>query len=270
MSINFKKMHGLGNDFVILDMRKQAQTVSTKQIMAMGDRKTGIGCDQLIVMSLPENTENDCFMHIYNGADGQEVEACGNATRCVGDILLQEKNADRARIETVAGILICTRGEKGMISVDMGVPKLDWADIPLSKECDTLYLPLDDTPVGVNIGNPHCVYFLDEKVEEYPVQEIGPQIENHPLFPERVNVEFINVIDKNTLRMRVWERGAGETQACGTGACAAVIAGVRRGVVERECKVILDGGVLFFNWDEKTGHITMTGSVHYVFEGQFL
>jgi diaminopimelate epimerase len=270
MSINFTKMHGLGNDFVIVDIRKQQQAISKEQIMAMANRKIGIGCDQFIIISSPERCENDCFMHIYNGADAQEVEACGNATRCVGDILLKENNTGRARIETVAGVLICKRGEDGMISVDMGAPKLGWADIPLSKECDTLHLPLDGDPVGVNIGNPHCVYFLDETVENYPVQDIGPEIEHHPLFPERVNVEFINVIDKTTLRMRVWERGAGETQACGTGACAAVIAGVRRGLVERKCKVILDGGELFFDWDEQSDHIIMTGSVHYVFKGQTL
>lgn len=270
MPIDFIKMHGLGNDFVIVDMRDKPLTMSKDQIVGMANRKTGIGCDQLIVIGAPKNKDNDCFMHIYNGADGQEVEACGNATRCVADILLSEKDADQVRIETAADVLVCVRAQEGMISVDMGVPKLDWVDIPLSKECDTLHLPLDGVPVGVNIGNPHCVYFLDEKVEGCPVQDIGPQIEHHPLFPERVNVEFINVVDKNCLRMRVWERGAGETQACGTGACAAVIAGVRRGLIERNCRVVLDGGDLFFNWDEQSGHITMTGGVHYVFKGQLL
>ena len=270
MPIDFIKMHGLGNDFVIIDLRAKPQDISKTQIMAMGNRKTGIGCDQLITLSAAKNTDNDCLMRIYNGVDGGEVEACGNATRCVGDILLSEKGTEQVSIETVAGILLCTRGQAGMISVDMGVPKLEWADIPLSQDCDTLHLPLEGDPVGVNIGNPHCVYFLDESVEEYPVHEIGPKIEHHSLFPERVNVEFINVIDRNTLRMRVWERGAGETQACGTGACAAVVAAVRRGLAERECKVILEGGELFFNWNEQSGRITMTGGVHYVFKGRWL
>jgi len=270
MPTEFIKMHGLGNDFVIIDLRQNAQDISKAQIMAMGNRKTGIGCDQLIILSAPKSSGHDCFMQIYNGADGQEVEACGNATRCVGDILLTEIGSGHVSIETVAGVLECSRAQDNMISVDMGVPKLEWADIPLSQVCDTLHLPLDGDPVGVNIGNPHCVYFLDESVEEYPVQKIGPQIEHHSLFPERVNVEFINVIDRHTMRMRVWERGAGETQACGTGACAAVVAAVRRGLAERECKVILEGGELFFNWHEQSGRITMTGGVHYVFKGQLL
>jgi len=269
MPLDFIKMHGLGNDFVIIDLRAKQQEISKTQIMAMGSRKTGIGCDQMIILSAAKNSGNDCFMKIYNGVDGQEVEACGNATRCVGDILLSETGSRHVSIETVAGVLECSRAQDNMISVDMGVPKWEWADLPLAQECDTLHLPLDGDPVGVNIGNPHCVYFLDKNVEEYPVQKIGPQIEHHSLFPERVNVEFINVIDRNTLRMRVWERGAGETQACGTGACAAVVAAVRRDLVGRECKVILDGGDLFFNWNELSGRIIMTGGVHYVFKGQW-
>lgn len=270
MTIEFIKMHGLGNDFVIIDMRGSQQGLSKKQIMEMGNRRTGIGCDQLITIVAPKNNENDCRINIYNGVDGQEVEACGNATRCVGDILLSETGFDQVRIETIAGVLVASRAQDRMISVDMGVPKCDWTDIPVAEECDTLHLPLEGDPVGVNMGNPHCVYFLDENVEGYPVSDIGPKIERHALFPERVNVEFINVIDENCLRMRVWERGAGETQACGTGACAAVVAGVRRGLVKRTCRVILDGGDLFFNWDEQSGHITMTGAVHYVFKGQYI
>jgi diaminopimelate epimerase len=183
MFVSFTKMHGLGNDFVIVDLRDQNCEISKDQILTLGNRKTGVGCDQLIIMETPSHKDNDCLMRIYNGADGQEVEACGNATRCVGDIILKEKGVSPVRIETVAGILTCTGAENGMISVDMGIPKLDWVDIPLSKECDTLHLPLDGDPVGVNIGNPHCVFFLEANVEEYPVHETGPKIENDRLSP---------------------------------------------------------------------------------------
>lgn len=269
MSWNFTKMHGLGNDFIILDLRADGAEPAKGDIIAMSDRKTGIGCDQFITILPSRMAGSDCFMRIYNGADGAEVEACGNATRCVADILLRAGGKDGVRIQTQAGILVCERAEDGMVRVDMGPARLDWAQIPLSEPCDTLHLPIAGDPVGVSVGNPHCVFFQADDVTALDLAAIGPALETHALFPNKTNVEFCNVQDRGTIRMRVWERGAGETQACGTGACASVIAGVRRGLVDRDCKVILDGGILHFHWDEKTGHIHMTGPVAYAFKGQW-
>lgn len=267
--MEFVKMHGLGNDFVIFDIRQDGHVPHTAVIQAWADRKTGIGFDQLIFLKEPLSGEADIFMEMYN-ADGSAVSACGNASRCVADIIMRELSADSCVLETVVGLLRCSRAGPGKVTVDMGVPGLMWDQIPLAQECDTLHLPLDGDPVGVSIGNPHCVYFLSEDVDEYPLTEKGPVIEHHPLFPDRVNVEFVNIFDRNTLRMRVWERGAGETQACGTGACASVVAAVRRGYADRTCRVILDGGTLDFHWREEDDHILMSGAVATVFKGTLI
>lgn len=266
--MKFVKMHGLGNDFVIVDCRKGA-VMDKARMIAMADRRTGIGFDQLVFLESAKSPEADVFMDMYN-SDGSAIEACGNASRCVADIILKEKGATACVLETVAGLLYCARAGKGRVTVDMGVPRLTWNEIPLSKECDTLHLPLEGDPVAVNIGNPHCIYFMDKPVEDYPVEVIGSKIEHHSLFPQRVNVEFVNVIDRATLRMRVWERGAGETQACGTGACASVVAAVRRGLTDRKCKVILNGGELDFHWRESDDHILMSGAVATVFKGELI
>ncbi len=269
---NFLKMHGLGNDFIVVDCRNSdgADIPGPTQIMAYSDRKTGIGCDQFIVMVPAKDTKNDCHMLIYNGGDASQVEACGNATRCVADILLSESGQRQVLIETVAGVLSCSRGQGGLVSVDMGVPGLGWQDIPLAAACDTLHLPLPGDPVGVNMGNPHCVFLYEQDVEPLDIEALGPSVETDPLFPQRTNVEFCQVIDRQTIRMRVWERGAGITQACGTGACATLVAAVRRGLVERTCTIKLDGGDLEISWDETSGHIHMNGPVAYVFKGQLL
>lgn len=267
--MDFIKMHGLGNDFVIVDLRNGGELPDTQAIRQMADRKTGIGFDQLVFLKKAETSGADVFMDMFN-ADGSTLRACGNASRCVADIIMREKGAQACTLETVAGVLQCSRADQGKVTVDMGVPGLRWDQIPLSRECDTLHLPLDGDPVAVSIGNPHCVFFLDEDVESYPLTLKGPQIESHSLFPDRVNVEFINVRDRQTLRMRVWERGTGETQACGTGACASVVAAVRRGLVQRQCSVILDGGVIDFHWREDDDHILMTGAVASVFKGSLI
>lgn len=266
--MKFKKMHGLGNDFVVLDCRGGQALPEKSVIGALTDRKTGIGCDQFIPVLPPQSAEADVYMRIMNAPDGDEVEACGNATRCVADMILRESGQNTCVIQTVAGFLYCSREADGRVTVDMGAPRLEWDSIPLSKECDTLHLPLSGDPVAVNVGNPHCVFFLEEDVEQYPVTEIGPKIEHDPLFPRKVNVEFCNVIDRQTIRMRVWERDAGETNACGTGACATAIAAMRRGLVERKCRVILNGGPLDFHWREEDDHIFMTGPATFVFEGE--
>ncbi|MFP4312754.1 MAG: diaminopimelate epimerase [Alphaproteobacteria bacterium] len=270
--MKFIKMHGLGNDFIILDLRYAGDLPAKDKIAALTNRKTGIGCDQFIAIMRAKTNKADCFMRIFNAPDASEVEACGNATRCVADILMKDKGVDEVVIETVAGYLNCTREEDGRITVDMGVPRLDWRDIPLAKECDTLNVQMAENSlpdgVAVNIGNPHIVFFLDENVEEYPVCEIGPIIETHALFPKKTNVEFCNIIDRSTIRMRVWERDAGETDACGSGACAVAVAAIRRGLAERKCRVILNGGTLDFYWREEDDHILMTGPATYVYKGE--
>lgn len=268
--MKFTKMHGLGNDFIVVDLRGGGELPDKERIASLTNRKTGIGCDQFIPILPAKSDKADCFMRILNAPDASEVEACGNATRCVADMIMRDKNEDACVIETVAGFLYCTRTEQGLISVDMGKPKFEWTEIPLSQDCDTLHLPLDGNPVGVNIGNPHCVFFIADDVEHYPVREHGSRIEHDPLFPQKTNVEFCNVLDRQTIRMRVWERDAGETDACGSGACAVAVAAIRRDLVDRQCSVILNGGTLSFHWREQDDHILMTGPASYVFEGETL
>ena len=268
--IKFTKMHGLSNDFVIIDCREGGEMPPREIMAAITHRKTGVGCDQLIPILPPQDPGADAFMRIINAPDATEAQACGNATRCVADILMNEKGTDEAVVQTVAGLLSCTRGEDGLITVNMGVPRIKWDDIPLSHECDTLHLPLEGDPAAVNIGNPHCVFFLEEDVETYPVREVGPRFEHDSIFPEKANIEFVNVIDRTHMRMRVWERDTGETDACGSAACGVMVAAVRRGLADRQCEIMLNGGPLQFHWRESDDHLFMTGPVAYVFEGMLL
>lgn len=278
MALSFIKMHGLGNDFVIIDCRTTGCMPHAAQVALLTDRRRGVGCDQLIPLMPPEDATADIYMRILN-PDGSESGACGNATRCVADLVMKEKGKDSIVIQTKAGLLSCTRAQNGLITVDMGAARLDWAQIPVSHACDTLELPVKPVknhlnilkmpPVGVNVGNPHAVFFVDD-VKNVPLTEIGPKIENDPLFPERTNVEFVQILDKTHIRMRVWERGAGETEACGSGACAAAVAAIRRGLTGRNVRVTLDGGDLSIEWREADGHVLMTGPVAYVFEGTIL
>jgi diaminopimelate epimerase len=263
MRVPFTKMHGLGNDFVVLDGRTQAVPVMTKVLAAaLADRKTGIGCDQLIV--LEPSDKADMRMRIFN-ADGGEVEACGNATRAIG--LLQGRPAN---IETVAGILT-TMPANGGISVDMGKPRFSWNEIPLAYALDTLTMPIGweelESPVGVNVGNPHAVFFVaDNQVVE--LDRLGPLIEHDPVFPERVNVNIATVVSRDAINLRVWERGVGETRACGTGACATAIAAMRRKLTERRVTVTLPGGSLVIEWRDDGG-IQMSGPAAESFRGEF-
>lgn len=276
MGLPFIKMHGISNNFVIVDCRKSGVMPDKKLMIAIMHRQTGVGCDQVIPIMPPETPGTDAFMRIVNYPTGNEAEACGNATRCVADYLMNDKGTDRVVIQTLGGLLECTRAENGLITVDMGVPRLEWHQIPVAKQCDTLHMPLKcsykrvkDLPVGVNVGNPHAVFFVDD-VDDLPVAEIGPELENDPFFPVKANIEFAKVLDRNTIRMRVWERDTGETQACGSASCATVVAGVRRGFVDRRCNVILNGGTLNFYWRETDNHLFMTGPVSYVFKGEML
>lgn len=263
MRFAFTKMHGLGNDFVVLDAREEALPPLVPQtVTALADRRHGIGCDQLIV--LEDDAEATVRMRIFN-ADGGEVEACGNATRAVGLLLGKE-----ATIATTGGMLSVSPADGG-IAVDMGTPRFEWDAIPLAYGMDTAAMPVGwdmlEQPMAVNVGNPHAVFFVDD-VDSVPLETLGPQIETDPLFPKRINVNVAAVLDRRTVRLRVWERGAGLTRACGTGACATAVAAMRRGLVDREVTVHLPGGPLTIAWDGD-GPITMTGPATEAFRGSF-
>jgi len=273
--VRFRKMHGLGNDFVVVDLRGGQPTPDAALVQAVADRRRGIGFDQFISIEDDPSEQIGAYMGIWN-PDGSRSGACGNATRCVGHLLMEESGADTVRLRTDFGILSCWSAAGGLVRVDMGAPKLDWQDIPVAEASDTVRVdvkfgPIDNPalwgPGAVNMGNPHAVFFVED-AENFPVDKIGPMVENHPMFPERTNVEFCTVEGRNRMRMRVWERGAGITQACGSGACAAVVAGVRRGLIDRKCVVMLDGGPLGIEWTER-GPVMMTGPVALSFIGEF-
>lgn len=267
--VSFKKMHGLGNDFVVIDAMKTPVSFTDSQRRQIADRRYGVGCDQLILMEPPKDKGADLFMRIYN-PDGSEAGACGNGTRCVAHLWMSLNNKKICTIQTVAGLLKCAMMANGMVQVDMGRPRLDWKDIPLAEERDTLHLGIAGgamgDPVAVNIGNPHAVFFVDD-VKKVDLSGLGPQVEHHVLFPQRTNVEFAQVLAPDKIRVRVWERGTGVTQACGSGACATMVAAARRGLTGRKAEIVLDGGSLFLEWKEDDDHILMTGPASYVFEG---
>lgn len=278
MTIRFDKMHGLGNDFVIIDERRVPMqiiedTQRTHEVRSIADRKRGVGCDQLIV--LRPSVRADAYMQIYN-ADGSEVAACGNASRCVAWLMMRAGRKDNALIETEVGLLECRLEPTGQVRVNMGQPWLHWEDIPLAAEQDTYCLETawEESliqPVAVNVGNPHIVFFV-ENVGKIPLKTAGPALEHDPLFPERINVNVAQVDSPTHITMRTWERGAGETLACGTGACATVVAARRRGLVEPEVVVQLPGGELIIRWngtEQDPAHdVWMTGPVAHSFSGE--
>ncbi|GAB6051327.1 diaminopimelate epimerase [Magnetospira thiophila] len=264
----FIKMHGLGNDFVIFDAQRDPLSLSPEAVRLIADRHLGVGCDQVVVMEPPTDRTSDVFMRLYN-ADGGQVEACGNAARCVAALAMREFGGDRIIIATIAGQLEAHDAGDGLITVDMGLARLDWTQIPLAEQRETLHLNLDigplNDPVAVSMGNPHAVFFVAD-AESVDLPTFGPQVENHPLFPLRTNVEAVQVLGPERLRMRVWERGVGITQACGTGACASLVAAHRRGLVGRRAEVELDGGLLDIEWRDD-GRVLMTGPVAASFSG---
>ena len=264
----FIKMHGLGNDFVVIDGRRRPVALDDDWVRAVSDRRTGVGCDQLVLI---ETTEKADVRLSLRNADGGLTEACGNATRCIAGLVMAETGRRTVTIETDAGLLPCTDAGDGRITVDMGVARTDWRDIPLAREADTLAIALSDPApgpaVGVNVGNPHAVFFVDD-AEAVDLARIGPALEHDAMFPERVNVEVAQVRGAAEIRMRVWERGTGITRACGTGACATLVAAARRGLTGREADVILDGGTLHIAWRED-GHVLMTGPWSTSFAGEF-
>jgi len=268
--IPFHKMHGLGNDFVVFDARSSPIALDDATARAVADRRTGIGCDQVIVLERAK-VRGDALMRIFN-ADGNEVEACGNAARCVARLLMEEMDSPLVEIDSAGGLLRCSDAQDFRVTVDMGSPKFAWQEIPLSEAMDTntLILRMDGTGLdaaAVSVGNPHCVVFVAD-ADEAPVSEIGPRLERHPLFPERTNVEFVSVIGSGKIRMRVWERGVGMTRACGSGACASLVAAARRGVVQRSSEVFLDGGTLSVEWRVRDDHVLLTGGTNFVFAGE--
>ena len=271
MAIPFSKQHGLGNDFVVMDARRTPLALTMAGARAIADRRRGVGCDQVIVIEPPpEDTGGiDAFMRVFN-ADGGEVSTCGNATRCVAAVLMAELARDRVTLATRAATLRCRAAPGGLVEVDMGPAHLDWTEIPLAAPLDTLHLPLAVDGLGdavaVGLGNPHTVFFVAD-VGAVPLDVVGPKVEHDPLFPERTNVEIVEVRDPGTIRMRVWERGVGITQASGSGACAAAVAAMRRALTARKIDVILDGGTLTIAWNDD-GHVLMTGPAHLSFTGE--
>ena len=271
--IPFRKMNGLGNDFVVLDARAQPLVISENAAKAIADRKTGIGCDQLIV--LEKSSGYDVRMRIWN-AEGGEVQSCGNASRCIADLLFDENDTNTATISTKGGMLIASKAGDKMVTIDQGLPKFGWKDIPLSEAfADTRHIemqygpidhPLIHSPSVVNVGNPHCIFWVDD-LDVVDLGRAGPMLENHPLFPERANVSFAKVVARDHVILRVWERGAGLTKACGTAACATMAAGHRIKIIDAKCKITLPGGDLHMEVRESDGHVLMTGPVAYEFDG---
>jgi diaminopimelate epimerase len=270
----FVKMHGLGNDFVVLDARGMTLDLTPARRRAIADRRLGVGCDQLIVLEPPTDREADVFMRIYN-PDGGEAGACGNATRCVASVLMDERKTDHVTVQTIAGLLESQKtgmGSNGLpvISVDMGPARLDWRDIPVREACDTNHMPVGlgplQDPVGTNMGNPHATFFVADAAA-IPLSELGPKLEHDRFFPERANIGVAELLGEAKLRLRVWERGAGVTLACGSGACAALVAASRRGLVKRHAEVIVDGGTLTIEW-LRDGHVMMTGGIALAFKGE--
>ncbi|MEH6495075.1 MAG: diaminopimelate epimerase [Pseudomonas marincola] len=264
--VTFKKMHGLGNDFVIIDGRITNPNLSPAALRAIGDRHRGVGYDQLIVLEPTDNA--DVFMRIHN-SDGSEAEACGNATRCVAHLMMEELSRETVIIETVAGLLKGAAASNGNVVIDMGLPKVQWQDIPLSQAEDTLHVtmsagPLSD-PVAVNMGNPHVVFFVDD-ADSIDLEKWGPILEHDPMLPSKANISVASPMADGNFRLRVWERGVGITLACGSAACATIVAATLRGLSNGEAQLFLNGGPLDMKW-KKGGSVFMGGPVAFSFDG---
>lgn len=264
--VPYLKMNGLGNDFVIVDARESAQRFSGAAVRAITDRVKGVGADQFIVMETPKAPGVDVFMRIYN-PDGGEIDACGNASRCVAALVAEELGRKAVLLETNAGLLEATVTDDS-VTVDMGAPRFDWDQIPLAEEfADTTGIelqlgpidaPILHTPSVVNVGNPHAIFWVSD-VEAYDLGRFGPLLENHPIFPERANISLAQVISSDRIKVRVWERGAGLTLACGTAACAVAVAAARKKLAQRKVTIELPGGPLEIDWRVSDNHILMTG-----------
>jgi diaminopimelate epimerase len=262
----FLKMHGCGNDFVVFDERTGALGLTPRRAAAIAHRRTGVGCDQFIVIEPPPpHSDADGFMRIRN-PDGAEAGACGNATRCVAHLLAQETGRAAQVIRTVAGNLPAQALPDGRVCVDMGPARLDWPDIPLARPMDTLHLDLDGDPAAVSMGNPHATFFVPD-IAGIAIPELGRRLEHDKLFPERANIGFAQILSHDRIRLRVWERGAGLTLAWGSGACAALVNAHRRALTGRRATLVMDGGELEIEW-RQDGHVLMTGPVATSFIGE--
>ena len=259
--VPFLKMHGLGNDFVIIDARKTESPITSQVAKAIGERHFGVGYDQLVVMT---NSQKADVELIFWNSDGSLSDACGNASRCVARLIMDENNSEEITLKTGSGVLLARKGSNGFISVNMGHPQLDWDLIPLKEKVDLLELPIEGRPAAVGMGNPHCVFVVDD-VNLVELVSWGSKIETHELFPKKTNVEFIQIIDQKNIRQRTFERGAGETLACGSGACAVAVVAHLKGLTERNVNIYLDGGQLSIDWSEDG--IWMTGPTSFVFKG---
>ena len=259
--LRFVKMHGAGNDFVVIDRRGRGSAMTAALARALGDRNRGVGFDQLA--EIRDSDSADFALDFWN-SDGTMAESCGNATRCVSDLVMRQTGRDALTLTTARGTLSAVRRADGLVSVNMGAPQLNWQQIPLASATDTLHLPLPGDPVAVGMGNPHCVFFVpDAEAIDLPAQ--GPRFEHDPLYPRRTNVEFATLTGSDRLRMRVWERGTGITLACGSGACATAVAAHLRGMTGRNVRIDLDGGTLEVDW--RDDGVWMAGPVAHVFDG---
>ena len=270
MRVPFVKMHGCGNDFVVFDERRSALGLTARRAAAIADRREGVGCDQFIVIERPpEGSGAAAFMRIRN-PDGAEAGACGNATRCVVRLLHAETGRDDLAIATLAGVLPATVAADGSVTVDMGKPLLRWQEVPLAREMDTLHLDLAAGDLrdaaALSMGNPHATFFVPD-AEAVPIAALGPGLEHDELFPECANIGVAQMLAPDRIRLRVWERGAGLTRACGSGACAALVNAARRGLADRAATVIVDGGALRISWRED-GHVLMSGPTAIAYRGE--
>ncbi|MDC7716753.1 diaminopimelate epimerase [Vogesella sp. DC21W] len=273
MKLKFSKMHGLGNDFVVIDGVRQTVTLTADRLRQLGDRHLGIGFDQLLLVEAPQSQENDFRYRIFNN-DGSEVEQCGNGARCFVKFVTEQRlsNKRAIRVETARGVIVPELGAGGLITVDMGAPRFAPLEIPFLAEGDAITHPLQvgDESIDITVvsmGNPHAVQVVSH-VDTAPVGTQGPLIEHHSRFPERVNAGFMQIVGRSEIRLRVYERGAGETQACGTGACAAVVAGIRRGLLDSKVMVHTRGGQLQIEWQGNGQPVRMTGPAVTVFTGE--
>ena len=256
----FMKMHGLGNDFVVVDARARDIPMTKGLARALADRHRGVGFDQLAVIT---KGEADAHLTFYN-ADGSLSAACGNATRCIARHIMDETGQTALRLTTDRGVLLAEEAGNGLTSVNMGPPQLNWDEIPLAHDMDTLHLPIEGDPVATGMGNPHCTFFVED-AEAVDLTTFGPAHEHHPLYPQRTNVQVAQIIGADRIRMRVWERGTGVTLASGSSSCATCVAAARRGLTGRKVEIVLDGGTLTVDWREDG--VWMTGATAHVFDG---
>lgn len=259
--IPFIKMHGLGNDFVIIDQRELQIDLSKELVCKISDRNRGVGCDQLAIILDSKDTDAEL---IFFNSDGSRSTTCGNATRCIAKYLMNELKKTELKLTTGSKTLVAKDLGKGIISVNMGPPQIEWNKIPISREIDTLKLPIEGNPTATSMGNPHCTFFV-ENVESIDLKKLGPKFENHPLFPEKTNVQFASIVGKNHIRLRVWERGSGITLASGSSSCAVVVAAVRNNLTQNTVMVDLDGGQIEVNW--QSDGVWMTGATAHSFNG---